>query len=167
MPSDAQAPRLIFLQNPVKDYLGPENSGEKVDYNTYAQRDGKPLYGTGAEHEQNESGYEGRYVGIKNSHPRLRIASIDGCPYGFAKPQLFPDPLKNKHVRINAYTHGEYYAGDAGKGHRCLQRGKCAKEVDHIHEENNISHGTGGLIVENHEKNNQQGTENGGINAPS
>ncbi|KAG1308669.1 hypothetical protein G6F62_014976 [Rhizopus arrhizus] len=57
---------------------------------------------------------------------------MDGLLRRGARPQLFPYPLVDQHVRVNGHAERQRDSGDAWQGERGLQHGQQRQQQQHV-----------------------------------
>src|SRR4029077_8470951 len=96
----------------LKDRFRHVDRREHVGDQTNGQGDGEALDWPGAEHKQEQGGYDRGYVRVDDGQKCLVETRLNGRPGGFSVAQFLADAFEDQHVGIDAHADGQNHARD-------------------------------------------------------
>ena len=87
---------------------------------------------------------------IDNGDPGVAESLLHGRGRRLAVPQLFPDALKNQHIRIHAHTHRQDHAGNPRQRQHRSEVAHEAKQDDQVQNQRNIGIYAGPAVIDQH-----------------
>src|SRR5436853_2521491 len=154
---------LLAAQQPVENHSRNEHRGKQVRQQTEGQRDCESAHRSGTEDEQNKRRNNGGHVRVNDRDPGMAESLLDCGSGGFSVTQLFTNALENQYVRIDAHTNRQDDTGDPGQCQGGAAEAQKAQKNDQVEDEGDIGIHARATVVNQHENQNRQHTDDGGL----